>query len=127
LPFEIAPLHPDDLCFAVTGQPIPAVLLANKCDAPEAYANCTKRELAELSDELGFARWYEVSAKEDTNITQAMQFLVECVFNTITESDRGSMGGVSTPSAAGGGVRLGSTSATGSVRTATPTDESCCA
>jgi predicted GTPase len=123
----MTPLHPDDPCVAVTGQPIPAVLLANKCDAPGAYANCTKRELAELSDELGFARWYEVSAKEDTNISQAMQFLVECVFNTITESDRRSMGGAATPSAAGGGVRLGSTSATGSVATAAPKEESCCA
>jgi len=59
------------------GTILPAVLLANKCDSEKSYNNCTARQIAEMSDELRFAGWYEVSAKENVSIQQAAHFLVQ--------------------------------------------------
>ncbi|XP_041704164.1 ras-related protein Rab-32 [Coregonus clupeaformis] len=59
-----------------SGSPIPAVLLANKCDLTEG-----NKELSALMDnyckEKGFLGWFETSAKDNLNVDEAGAFLVE--------------------------------------------------
>ena len=57
-------------------KPIPCVLLANKCDLADKI-NKSNDEMNEYCRENGFAGWFETSAKENTNIHEAVRFLVE--------------------------------------------------
>ncbi|XP_038865067.1 LOW QUALITY PROTEIN: ras-related protein Rab-32 [Salvelinus namaycush] len=58
------------------GSPVPAVLLANKCDQTEG-----NKELSSLMDnyckEKGFLGWFETSAKDNPNVDEAGAFLME--------------------------------------------------
>eukprot|EP01127_Copromyxa_protea_P016796 TRINITY_DN505_c2_g1_i1.p1 TRINITY_DN505_c2_g1~~TRINITY_DN505_c2_g1_i1.p1 ORF type:complete len:227 (+),score=59.02 TRINITY_DN505_c2_g1_i1:17-697(+) len=54
-------------------QPIPLVLLANKCDLDDVHIN--KEELDEFCAQNGFLTWFDTSALSDTNIDKAMHFL----------------------------------------------------
>ncbi|KAM4625268.1 ras-related protein Rab-32 [Polymixia lowei] len=58
------------------GSPIPAVLLANKCDVTEG-----KRDLASSLDHFckdnSFLGWFETSAKDNINIDEASTFLIK--------------------------------------------------
>jgi len=56
--------------------PIPCVLLANKCDLADKI-NKSKKEMDEFCREQGFVGWFETSAKENTNIHEAVRYLVE--------------------------------------------------
>lgn len=56
--------------------PIPCVLLANKCDLPDQI-NKSKKEMDEFCTEQGFVGWFETSAKENKNIHEAVRFLVQ--------------------------------------------------
>ncbi|XP_003443041.1 ras-related protein Rab-32 [Oreochromis niloticus] len=59
-----------------SGQPIPAVLLANKCDLTgrdEALVS----SLDSFCKDNSFLGWFETSAKEDINIEEAGAFLVK--------------------------------------------------
>ncbi|KAL7880481.1 hypothetical protein SRHO_G00027350 [Serrasalmus rhombeus] len=59
------------------GRPVPAVLLANKCDQ-QKHGLCAKQpKLEAFSREHGFIGWYETSAKDSTNIDAAIMCLVE--------------------------------------------------
>ncbi|CAL8241398.1 unnamed protein product [Merluccius merluccius] len=61
------------------GRPVPAVLLANKCDQ-RGQGLCSKLpKLESFSKEHGFMGWYETSAKDDTNIDAAITCLVESI------------------------------------------------
>ncbi|XP_014053531.1 ras-related protein Rab-32 [Salmo salar] len=59
-----------------SGSPVPAVLLANKCDQTEG-----NKELFSLMDnyckEKGFLGWFETSAKDNLNVDEAGAFLME--------------------------------------------------
>eukprot|EP00802_Teleaulax_amphioxeia_P026800 Tamp_27964.p1 GENE.Tamp_27964~~Tamp_27964.p1 ORF type:complete len:175 (+),score=21.71 Tamp_27964:250-774(+) len=58
------------------GRQIPAVLLANKCDL-EADKNMTEEVLNELVASDRFIAWFLTSAKDDKNIAEAFNFLVD--------------------------------------------------
>ncbi|XP_051947855.1 ras-related protein Rab-38-like [Xyrauchen texanus] len=57
------------------GRPLPAVLLANKCDQQRLCSKLPK--LDNFSKEYGFVGWYETSAKDNTNIDAAIMCLVD--------------------------------------------------
>ncbi|KAL0993908.1 hypothetical protein UPYG_G00115440 [Umbra pygmaea] len=80
----------DDLDTKVTlshGKPVPAVLLANKSD--QAVSQLPK--LDTFCRENGFVRWFDTSAKENTNIEAAVRCLVEQILaneeKTVLDSD----------------------------------------
>ncbi|XP_028330572.1 ras-related protein Rab-38 [Gouania willdenowi] len=63
------------------GRPVPAVLLANKCDQ-RSLGLCPKvPKLESFSQQYGFVGWYETSAKDNTNIDAAMTCLVEHIMS----------------------------------------------
>jgi len=57
------------------GDPIPCLLVANKCDLPDRPI--PKEEIQALCDEQGYIGWIETSAKEDVNVSKAMRYLIE--------------------------------------------------
>ena len=63
--------------FPGSTDPIPCVLLLNKCDLGKS--EWKKDQLDAFCKENGFATWFTVSAKEGTNIDAAMQGLVKLV------------------------------------------------
>ncbi|XP_008573122.1 PREDICTED: ras-related protein Rab-32-like [Galeopterus variegatus] len=58
------------------GSPIPAVLLANKCDQKKDSAQ-NLPQMDQFCKEHGFTGWFETSAKDNINIDEAARFLVE--------------------------------------------------
>uniref|UniRef100_A0A8B9JX51 RAB32a, member RAS oncogene family n=1 Tax=Astyanax mexicanus TaxID=7994 RepID=A0A8B9JX51_ASTMX len=58
------------------GNPIPSVLLANKCDQKKDGANNASL-MDTFCKETGFLGWFETSAKENINVDEAARFLVE--------------------------------------------------
>uniref|UniRef100_A0A8B9Y794 Ras-related protein Rab n=1 Tax=Bos mutus grunniens TaxID=30521 RepID=A0A8B9Y794_BOSMU len=58
------------------GSPIPAVLLANKCDQKKDSGQ-TPSQMDQFCKEHGFTGWFETSAKDNVNIDEAARFLVE--------------------------------------------------
>ncbi|KAL6118247.1 uncharacterized protein ACO6RY_03082 [Pungitius sinensis] len=72
------------------GTPVPAVLLANKCDQ-RSQGLCPKLpKLETFCRQYGFAGWYETSAKDDTNIDAAVACLVKSIM--AAEGERASRG-----------------------------------
>ncbi|XP_051502988.1 ras-related protein Rab-32-like [Myxocyprinus asiaticus] len=68
------------------GRPIPAVLLANKCDQIKL---CQRNAavLEKLCQEKGFIGWFETSAKENFNVDKAAKFLVKHILQVNQESE----------------------------------------
>jgi len=66
------------------GRPIPTVLLANKCDQPREGIAANKEKMNEFCQQQGFTSWFETSAKDNSNIDEAANFLV----SKILEIDR---------------------------------------
>ncbi|NXS46469.1 RAB32 protein, partial [Balaeniceps rex] len=58
------------------GSPIPAVLLANKCDQKKDGSQ-NPSQMDQFCREGGFVGWFETSAKDNINIDEAARFLVE--------------------------------------------------
>ncbi|KAK1338089.1 hypothetical protein QTO34_001199 [Cnephaeus nilssonii] len=58
------------------GGPIPAVLLANKCDQKKEGGQ-SPAQMDQFCKEHGFTGWFETSAKDNINIEEAARFLVE--------------------------------------------------
>nr|XP_031535707.1 ras-related protein Rab-32 [Vicugna pacos] len=58
------------------GSPIPAVLLANKCDQRKDGGQ-NPPQMDQFCKEHGFSGWFETSAKDNINIDEAARFLVE--------------------------------------------------
>uniref|UniRef100_A0A3P9HCF6 Ras-related protein Rab n=1 Tax=Oryzias latipes TaxID=8090 RepID=A0A3P9HCF6_ORYLA len=58
------------------GNPIPAVLLANKCDQKKESPNNTPL-MDKFCKDTGFLGWFETSAKDNINVDDAARFLVE--------------------------------------------------
>jgi len=59
------------------GQPIPCLLLANKCDQPKEGLAKDASKIDSYCKKSGFIGWFETSATEDVNIENAVHFLVE--------------------------------------------------
>ncbi|KAM9500581.1 ras-related protein Rab-38 [Clarias gariepinus] len=59
------------------GYPLPAVLLANKCDQQKQGLCAKLPKMESFTKEQGFVGWYETSAKDNTNIDKAIMHLVE--------------------------------------------------
>ena len=57
------------------GDPLPVMLLANKCDLENAVVN--KEELDAFCEKHGFVGWFNTSAKLNINIDVAAKALVE--------------------------------------------------
>eukprot|EP00163_Fabomonas_tropica_P019201 TRINITY_DN336_c0_g1_i5.p1 TRINITY_DN336_c0_g1~~TRINITY_DN336_c0_g1_i5.p1 ORF type:complete len:223 (+),score=35.50 TRINITY_DN336_c0_g1_i5:220-888(+) len=65
------------------GNPIPVILLANKCDIPGLVID--REKLDRFCDEHGFIGWFETSAQNNTNIDTAMQFLIKNILQVAAE------------------------------------------
>jgi len=66
------------------GESIPCILLANKCDL--AGVNVDNKALENFSKEHNFVAWFTTSAAQNTNIDEAMKFLVARILD-IAESN----------------------------------------
>lgn len=76
------------------GRPVPAVLLANKCDQ-RSQGLCPKLpKLENFSRQYGFVGWYETSAKDNTNIDAAITCLVKSI---VTVEDERAVAGKTEP------------------------------
>jgi len=65
----------------VGDQPIPCVLLANKCDlAKEGFVK-TANEMDKFCQEHNFIGWFETSAKDNINIDTAAKFLIQKILD----------------------------------------------
>lgn len=62
------------------GNPIPCILLANKCDQPKQGLVTMPAKMDEYCKQNNFQGWFEVSAKENTNIEESAKALVSKVF-----------------------------------------------
>jgi len=56
------------------GDPVPSILLANKCDLESRAISV--EDLDNFVKENGFIGWVETSAKNNTNINMAMKILL---------------------------------------------------
>lgn len=56
------------------GDPIPALLLGNKCDLPGL--KISREELDQYAHENNYIGWFETSAQDDINIDKAMKLLI---------------------------------------------------
>ncbi|KAI9494441.1 P-loop containing nucleoside triphosphate hydrolase protein [Zychaea mexicana] len=72
------------------GGKIPVVLLANKSDlVNEGHGqHVNPMEMDELCDNQGFIKWFETSAKDNTNIDDAARFLIQSILKI--EEEHGS-------------------------------------
>lgn len=66
----------DSKVHLANGSPIPAVLLANKCDQKREGGQ-NPPQMDQFCKEHGFTGWFETSAKDNINIDEAARFLVE--------------------------------------------------
>uniref|UniRef100_A0A7E4W8P6 Ras-related protein Rab n=1 Tax=Panagrellus redivivus TaxID=6233 RepID=A0A7E4W8P6_PANRE len=73
------------VCLA-NGRPVPAVLLANKCDLP---SHVTDADLQEVVDKHGFKKYFKVSAKSDIQIEDSILHLAEQVIRTEDDGQYG--------------------------------------
>lgn len=75
--FEAVRKWRQDLNSKVTlsnGEPIPALLLGNKCDLPGIKIN--REELDAYAVANNYIGWFETSAQDDVNIDKAMKLLI---------------------------------------------------
>ncbi|KAJ6225478.1 hypothetical protein RDWZM_004023 [Blomia tropicalis] len=64
------------VCLA-DGNPIPCLLLANKCDSPKEGSAASPEVLDKFVKENNFCGWFYTSAKENINVEEAAKFLVD--------------------------------------------------
>eukprot|EP00042_Codosiga_hollandica_P024557 m.104341 g.104341 ORF g.104341 m.104341 type:complete len:215 (+) comp51591_c0_seq2:60-704(+) len=67
----------DSKVFLGPDEPVPCVLLANKCDLKTPAVS--SKEIHDLCTKLGFIGWLETSAKDGTNIDQAFTVVCEAI------------------------------------------------
>jgi len=60
-------------------EPIPVLLLANKCDIPGVTID--KETLDQFVKDQGFIGWFPTSAQNNTNIDEGMKYLVERILD----------------------------------------------
>ncbi|XP_018429960.1 PREDICTED: ras-related protein Rab-38-like [Nanorana parkeri] len=66
------------------GNPIPTILIGNKCDV--APSGGGSQDLEDLSRELGFTDCHMTSAKENVNIDDAMSCLIKQIIRNMEDS-----------------------------------------
>lgn len=66
------------------GKPIPAILLANKCDLEGIHVDSNM--LDRFCEENGFAGWFATSASDNKNVDEAMGFLVERILEVAKDN-----------------------------------------
>ncbi|XP_055621473.1 mucin-5AC [Toxorhynchites rutilus septentrionalis] len=71
------------------GKPIPCILLANKSDQRKQGIVTTPEKVDEYVKEHGFAGWFETSAKENKNIEEAANSLVNKILTNEKQTDAG--------------------------------------
>lgn len=64
--------------------PVPVVLLANKCDVDTVKVDSKK--LSEFCATNNIVNWFETSAKNNTNIDETMNFLIDHILKLPSES-----------------------------------------
>jgi small GTP-binding protein len=69
----------DNRVLLPNGEPLPVVLIGNKCDLDESDVD--KEQLDKFCRENGFIGWFDCSAKLDTNIDKACYFLVQNILS----------------------------------------------
>lgn len=69
-----------------SGEKIPLLLLANKCDLPDIEV--TDAYLDEFVKAEGFIGWYATSALSNVHIDEAMQFLIQRIVQLSDQLDR---------------------------------------
>ena len=69
----------DSKVMLADGSPVPVFLLANKCDTIEDQDEFEQKRVLfdKYVSEKGFDGWYETSAKDNVNINQAANKLIE--------------------------------------------------
>ncbi|KAG8444165.1 hypothetical protein GDO86_009373 [Hymenochirus boettgeri] len=65
------------------GGPIPAILLANKCDQKKENSMQSPFQMDLFCKENGFSAWFETSAKDNLNIDEAARCLVENILANV--------------------------------------------
>lgn len=66
------------------GQPLPVLLVGNKCDIESAAARVDKAQLDKFCEDNGFIGWFQTSALANINIEMAVRTLVR---NILTHTD----------------------------------------
>ncbi|KAL8622842.1 hypothetical protein ACOMHN_026963 [Nucella lapillus] len=77
-------------------QPVPVLLLANKCDIDEVSID--REKIDSFCKQHSFIGWFPTSAKSNTNIDEAMKFLVEHILSLPAESQQVTPNKLSLPS-----------------------------
>ncbi|KAJ7997547.1 hypothetical protein DPEC_G00230140 [Dallia pectoralis] len=72
----------DSKLMLTNGQSIATVLLANKCDQGREVLTNNNIKMDQFCKDNGFAGWFETSAKDNTNINEAANFLVKHIMAT---------------------------------------------
>ena len=65
-------------------QPVPCVLLANKCDLSPGEID--KEKLDTYCQDNGFLAWFATSAKDNLNIEEAMSYLVKAILEVAKDN-----------------------------------------
>lgn len=94
----------DDKCCLPGNRPVPAILVANKCDLRRDKSLPDDLEISRVVQERGFVpRWFKCSAKTGENVVDAMNLVVRYIMtlDTWSQSRSGGRGG-------GAGVGSGS-------------------
>ena len=64
------------------GRPIPCVLIGNKADQPPSDPMFLNTDIMErICKEKGFAGWFPTSAKDNTNVEESAEFLVQKIID----------------------------------------------
>ncbi|CAL8277514.1 unnamed protein product [Arctogadus glacialis] len=73
----------DSKLMLANGRSIATVLLANKCDqGRDEFINNNGVKMDQFCKDHGFVGWFETSAKDNTNINEAANFLVKHIMAT---------------------------------------------
>ncbi|KAK7104544.1 ras-related protein Rab-32B-like [Littorina saxatilis] len=67
-------------------EPVPVLLLANKCDIDEV--NIDRDKIDNFCKEHHFIGWFPTSAKSNTNVEEAMNFLIEHILSLPVETQQ---------------------------------------
>ncbi|XP_015789782.1 ras-related protein Rab-32 [Tetranychus urticae] len=92
--FEAVKKWKEDLDTKVTmpdGSPIPAVLVANKCDLPKHENFSDPSFLDDFCQNNGFVGWYFTSAKDNINIEETASLLISEVLGKVRCSGKQDM------------------------------------
>ncbi|OHS94416.1 Ras-related protein Rab-32 [Tritrichomonas foetus] len=79
----------DEKVQTAEGQPVPTILLGNKIDLMTSQENWEKKkaEIEEYTKENNFLAFFETSAKEGTNLDDAIMTLVDYIMKNNIESE----------------------------------------